>query len=73
MSICDKCNHRNVCGYQDDTTLSCSQFQKEVVQCKDCKYKFEVNGHSKKGCPLDGMGLMNENDFCSCGERKEKE
>ena len=41
-----------------------------VVRCKDCKYKFSVNGHDKKGCPLDGVGLMNDDDFCSCGERR---
>lgn len=41
-----------------------------VVRCRDCKYKFTANGHDKKGCPLDGVGLMNEDDFCSCGERR---
>ena len=45
----------------------------EVVRCKDCKYKFNANGHDKKGCPLDGVGLMNDDDFCSCGERKDNE
>jgi hypothetical protein len=41
-----------------------------VVRCKDCKYKFSANGHNKDGCPLDGVGLMHDDDFCSCGERK---
>ena len=41
-----------------------------VVRCKDCKYKFSANGHDKKGCPLDGVGLMTGDDFCSCGERR---
>ena len=45
----------------------------EVVRCKDCKYKFKANGHNKNGCPLDGYGLMNDDDFCSCGERREGE
>ena len=44
-----------------------------VVRCKDCKYKFEENGHSRKGCPLDGVGFMNDDDFCSYGERREGE
>jgi hypothetical protein len=45
----------------------------EVVRCKDCKYKFSANGHNKNGCPLDGAGLMNDDDFCSYGERKDNE
>ena len=44
-----------------------------VVRCKDCKYKFSANGHNKNGCPLDGAGLMNDDDFCSYGERKGNE
>lgn len=45
----------------------------KVVRCKDCKYKFSANGHDKKGCPLDGVGLLNDDDFCSCGERKDND
>ena len=41
------------------------------TRCKDCKYKFSANGHNKDGCPLDGVGLMHDDDFCSCGERRD--
>ena len=43
----------------------------EIVRCKDCIYRFRKNGHDKDGCPLDRDGMMGDNDFCSCGERKE--
>lgn len=45
----------------------------EVVRCRECKYKFRNYGHDKDGCPLDGDGMMDDNDFCSCGERKTHE
>ena len=45
----------------------------EVVRCGECKYKFRNYGHDRDGCPLDGDGMMNNNDFCSCGERKDHE
>ena len=41
------------------------------TRCEDCKYKFSANGHNKDGCPLDGVGLMHDDDFCSCGERRD--
>lgn len=43
----------------------------EVVRCGECKYKFRNYGHDRAGCPLDREGMMNDNDFCSCGERKD--
>ena len=43
-----------------------------VVRCKDCKYRFKNNGHSKDGCPIiDANIWMDGNDFCSYGERKD--
>ena len=43
-----------------------------VVRCKDCKYRFKNNGHSKDGCPIiDANIWMDDDDFCSHGERKE--
>ena len=43
-----------------------------VVRCKDCKYRFKNNGHSKDGCPIiDANIWMDGDDFCSHGERKE--
>ena len=44
----------------------------EVVRCKDCKYRFKNNGHSRDGCPIvDAKIWMDDDDFCSHGERKE--
>ena len=43
-----------------------------VVRCKDCKYRFKNNGHSKAGCPIiDANIWMDGDDFCSHGERKD--
>ena len=44
----------------------------EVVRCRDCIYRFQNNGHNKDGCPIIDRNIwMGDNDFCSCGERKE--
>ena len=44
----------------------------EVVRCKDCKYRFKNNGHSRDGCPIvDAKIWMDDDDFCSHGERKD--
>lgn len=37
------------------------------TRCGTCSYKFATRGHNKVGCPLDRDGMMNDNDFCSCG------
>ena len=83
MSICDKCNHHNVCGYQDDATLSCNHFQKEVVRCKDCKHGIWDDEEAMWKCVYDAefdeqygeyFGFSEYNDgehFCSYGERKD--
>ena len=43
-----------------------------VVRCRECKYRFKNNGHSKAGCPIiDANIWMDNDDFCSYGERKE--
>ena len=42
-----------------------------VVRCKDCKYRFKNNGHSKDGCPIiDANIWIDGNYFCSYGELK---
>lgn len=44
----------------------------EVVRCKDCKHMKHVIDKGKNGI-CDALGaliIMNENDYCSCGERK---
>ena len=43
-----------------------------VVRCRECKYRFKNNGHDKSGCPIiDANIWMDDDDFCSHGERKE--
>ena len=43
-----------------------------VVRCRECKYRFGNNCHSKNGCPIiDANIWMDDDDFCSHGERKE--
>ena len=43
-----------------------------VVRCLECKYRFKNNGHNKNGCPIvDANIWMDDDDFCSHGERKE--
>ena len=44
----------------------------DVVRCRECKYRFKNNGHSKAGCPIiDAHIWMDDDDFCSHGERKD--
>lgn len=44
----------------------------EVVRCRECRYRFGNNGHSKNGCHIiDANIWMDDDDFCSHGERKE--
>lgn len=50
----------------------------EVVRCKDCAHKStwyeELEyGHAIYICGLSGMIIVEDNDFCSYGERKENE
>ena len=85
MGMSERCLHNEVCKYGENrsngmycTEEKCRHFKNitkyaEVVRCKDCKYKFSANGHNKNGCPLDAAGLMNDDDFCSYGERKDNE
>ena len=43
-----------------------------VVRCRECKYRFKNNGHDKSCCPIiDANIWMDDDDFCSNGERKE--
>ena len=42
----------------------------EVVRCRECRYRFKNNNHSKNGCPIiDANIWMDDDDFCSYGER----
>ena len=78
MSICHKCNHRSVCGFQDDTTLSCNHFQKEVTLCENCQYwTKDGNGYcddeSYCGNPNGLDNYAHADDFCSYGEVRNNE
>lgn len=42
-----------------------------VVRCKDCKSKHEYS-QAQFYCYLTGMPI-DEDDFCSCGERKDND
>ena len=43
-----------------------------VVRCREGKYRFKNNGHDKSGCPIiDANIWMDDDDFCSHGERKD--
>lgn len=56
------------CRHQQRLTIDAVH----VVRCRECKYRFGNNGHSKNGCPIiDANIWMDDDDFCSYGERKE--
>jgi hypothetical protein len=44
----------------------------EVVRCKDCKYYENKNINLLPYCTLCGITKF-EDDFCSCGERKDND
>lgn len=45
-----------------------------VVRCKECKFRFRNNGHDKNGCPITDSDIwMDDDGFCSYGERKDYE
>ena len=50
----------------------------EVVRCKDCKHRKDINiiggGYSVMHCTLSyGLPCVEPNDFCSYGERKDND
>jgi hypothetical protein len=87
MARCLNCIHCDVCDSDrhDKERLygDCSDFLHdddvvEVVRCKDCKYLYCLSAidrrfycrHYPRG--LEGINIVEENPFCSYGERKEK-
>ncbi len=44
-----------------------------VVRCKDCKYTTIDNDVVRRNCGLHLVVNLNDDDFCSRGERKEDE
>ena len=64
----DKCDRQTYCFAKEMQTVDAVP----VIRCRECKYRFENNGHSKNGCPIiDANIWMDDDDFCSYGERKE--
>ena len=47
--------------------------EEEVVRCKDCKHAYKRKPINKTAvlCEMFVAG-MKDNDFCSCGERREE-
>ena len=66
-------------GFWSGTAVKLSVIRKSptidavpVVRCRECKYRFKNNGHDKSGCPIIDTNIwMDDNDFCSHGEREE--
>ena len=46
----------------------------DIVRCKDCKHMKYAIDKGKNGicAELGALIIMNGNDYCSCGERKEE-
>ncbi len=44
----------------------------EVIRCKDCKSIGREIAPGKHACEKYMLPYCRENDFCSCGERKEQ-
>lgn len=76
-AIVDACNSLELYGYEyaklEDALNKISAADVvPVVRCRDCKYRFRNNGHDKNGCPITDADIwMDDNSFCSYGERKE--
>lgn len=72
-SICEKCSHKRVCRAIDNQPcFECNQFAEEVVRCKDCKMRCPESVCIAKHCTLTGIPV-DDDDFCSYGERKDNE
>ena len=78
MRLIDACaTKRRVADTYFDTLIPCVNRALDdsptvdavpVVRCRECKYR------SKDGCPIiDANIWMDDDDFCSHGERKEGE
>lgn len=83
MPSCKNCIHRDFCnihGYIDADECGCFKDKAdfvEVVRCKDCKHfdSTQYFGEKIKYCQMhtnsaeDDFCRMEDNDFCSYGER----
>lgn len=84
MSTCKDCIHYDICNYHIDeetamTIEECGKFKNkadyvEVVYCKNCKHE-HTDTFCQMWCRLhrkhEGERLVEENHFCSYGERKD--
>lgn len=55
--------------FEDAPTIDAVQ----VVRCKDCKHYDPLDAKKPYDCGESGMCGVNQDDFCSCGERKDNE
>jgi hypothetical protein len=44
----------------------------EVVRCRDCRYHLELKDGGVQCDRIDGLLMVMPNDYCSKGERKDK-
>lgn len=80
---CKGCNLKNLetmlnsgkfdCMMNENHCINPSVDAVPVVRCKDCKYWYRDRANIHRGDCLEIVpeAWMNENDFCSYGERKE--
>ena len=77
MAKCKDCAHFLICIQGNSNPDYCGQFMRyentvEVVRCKDCKHYENKNINLLPHCTLCGTTKF-EDDYCSCGERREGE
>ena len=67
--------HWNVYSELHDMISTLPSAQPEIIRCKDCKhYQFADNrafGYPVKRCEWTGFEDVDDDDFCSRGERKD--
>ena len=84
--FCKYCIHYGICDYSpfSDKKIECKDFKckadyMEVVRCKDCKYWKQHFEQNMGQCYCNQWEndyfycLTKDIDFCSYGERKDKE
>lgn len=82
MASCYDCIHSEVCSgigscsYHCSDVTKCKHFKNkadvvEVVRCKDCKHFFRKLCYNECWGSGDPVPEVQENDFCSYGERKD--
>lgn len=82
-NTCYDCIHYNTCykiehyGRDLETNIPCKEFigvndRVEVVRCKDCKFRGREDCAMYYRCNCGEQHTWEtDNDFCSCGERRE--